>query len=96
MTKSDYGYETEHVGNLGITIVKGYRNIRIGKAIVREIIKRARKRFEILEVNEVFSNNEPAKRLYEGVGFRMCGIMSRHIKRGKRHIDSETMTLRLR
>ncbi len=94
--KVGYGYETEHVGELGITIVKEGRNIGIGKALVREIIKKARERYEILEATGIFSNNKAAIRLYEGAGFKTCAVMSRHMKRGNKYFDEIRMSLRLK
>jgi RimJ/RimL family protein N-acetyltransferase len=94
--KVGYGYETEHVGELGITIVKEGRGIGIGKAIVREILKKARKKYEIIEATGIFSTNKAAIRLYEGAGFKTCAVMPSHMKRGNKYFNEIRMSLRLK
>lgn len=94
--KVGYGYETEHVGELGITIIKEGRGIGIGKAIVKESLKLAKKKFEIVEATGVFSTNTPALRLYKSAGFKVSGIMPRHMKRMGKYFDEVRLSIKLK
>lgn len=94
--KVGYGYETEHVGVLGITIIKEGRGIGIGKAIVRESLKLAKKKYEIVEATGIFSTNKAALRLYEGAGFKLSGIMPKHMKRKGKYFDEVRMSIKLK
>ncbi len=87
--------ELSHVGILGMRVTRDMRGKGIGKAMMREIIKRSRGRFEMLELS-VMSTNTVGKRLYGKAGFRRWGIAPRAVKRGRRYIDMEHMALRLK
>lgn len=83
-----------HVGVLGISVVKGYRGIGVGEALLRRTLEACRGKFEMV-VLEVFSNNTAAKRLYEKVGFKTYGTLPRGIKRNGEYVDLIQMYLLL-
>lgn len=62
-----------HVGNLGISIINGYRGIGLGTHMMKEIIKLAKKELrpkpKIIKLT-VFPGNKSALALYKKLGFR--------------------------
>lgn len=64
---------SDHIANFGISIIDGYRGIGLGKAMMEEIIKLAKKDLKpkpkIIKL-EVFENNSPAIKLYKKMGFK--------------------------
>ena len=83
-----------HVGLLGIAIREGYRGIGIGNALIRDVLKKAKGRWNVV-VLEVFGNNRAAMRLYKGNGFRIYGVLPRGIRSGRRYVDSILMYKRV-
>jgi GNAT superfamily N-acetyltransferase len=62
-----------HVGNAGYFVVPEWRGQGVGEALVVESMERARSLgFDALQFNFVFETN-PARSLYERLGFRMVG-----------------------
>ena len=62
-----------HVANAGYFVVAGHRGAGIGEALVRHSMDTARSRgFDALQFNFVFEPN-PARRLYERLGFEAVG-----------------------
>ena len=86
--------ETSHVANLGIRVVRDMRGSGIGTALIKEIIKRSRGKFEILDLS-VMAINRDAERLYRKFGFVRWGTASGYVKRKGRYIDQDHMSLRL-
>ena len=69
-----------HVAQFGIFICDGYRNLGLGKSMLKEFIEIAKKRgFEILQLS-VFANNTRAFHVYKTCGFKEIGRLSRDIK----------------
>lgn len=67
-------YRQSHVGILGISVRKEYRGIGLGKILMKEVIKLAKKRLKIKLVKlDVFENNKIAINLYKKVGFKIVG-----------------------
>jgi RimJ/RimL family protein N-acetyltransferase len=87
--------EMSHVGVLAIRVARGWRGRGIGTKLLAYTLKRCRRRFEIIELWP-FATNEGAKRLYARFGFKRWGTAQGYIKRGKRYIDLEYMSLRLK
>ena len=86
--------EDSHVGVLGMVVRKESRGRGIGSALLENVLKECRGRFEMIEL-VVFSTNEKAKRLYERHGFRAWGISRKSLKRGGRYFDEVHMSLDL-
>lgn len=84
--------ETSHVGELGIEILSSYRHKGLGSALLAEVIKEGKRRFEIIECN-VFSINKHAIKLYRKFGFKKCGTWPKHIKKNGKYIDITLMCL---
>jgi L-amino acid N-acyltransferase YncA len=69
-----------HVAELGIYILKSYRNHGLGTLLIKEFIEVARKsRFEIIQLS-AFSTNKRAMHVYRKCGFKECGKLTRDIK----------------
>lgn len=86
--------ERSHVGRLSIFVMKDYRGRRIGKRLIKTAIKKASRRFEIVDL-DVISNNNIARQIYKKFGFKSWGIAPGFIKRGKKYLDTEYMYLKL-
>ena len=86
--------EQSHVGELGLLVRRGFRGRGVGSALLREVLRRCRGRFEMVRLS-VFATNEGAKRLYRSFGFQTVGVHPRAIKRGTSYIDEEWMLLTL-
>lgn len=70
-----------HVGTLGMTVAKQFRNQGIGKALLTELLLWAEKNPIIEKVTlEVFAANTNAIALYTRLGFKEEGRMKRGIK----------------
>ncbi len=84
--------EHHHLGLLGITIAKAYRDRGVGAALMASVLEKCRGKFERIELS-VFSDNERAKHLYVKFGFVTTGREPGRIKRGDRYLDEERMQL---
>jgi len=84
-----------HVGEFGITIRKDYRGIGLGKYLMGEILKLAKKELKpkpkIIRLS-VFSTNKPAINLYKKYGFKKVGTIPKQVQcKGK--LTSEVIML---
>ena len=81
-----------HVGDLGILIKSGYRDIGIGSEMMKTLIDQARvMRLKILSLT-VFATNKRAIHVYEKVGFKEIGRIPKGIFRNGKYIDRVMMT----
>jgi ribosomal protein S18 acetylase RimI-like enzyme len=72
MKANGYG-RAAHVGNAGYFVVPAARGLGLGEALVRHSFETARAHgFDALQFNFVFASN-PARRLYERLGFEVVG-----------------------
>lgn len=84
-----------HKGNIwGMYVVPEARVAGIGRLLLNEVVRRSHN-LDGLEqiVLTVTSNNKPAKRLYENIGFRCYGVEKRALKIGHDYFDDEFMVL---
>jgi RimJ/RimL family protein N-acetyltransferase len=88
-------YEAPHIADLGVSVIKEYRNKGIGTAIVKELLRLAKGKYEIVTA-ETFSRNTASKKLLRRAGFRKWGLGPRFIKRGKLYMDSELFYLKIK
>ncbi len=95
VTRQRPGSETDHVGELGIAVRSGYRNMGIGRKLMASAISACRGRFETIQLS-VFAVNYAAIRLYRSVGFVRWGTLPRAVRRGRRYFDQDLMFLDLR
>lgn len=76
-------WRRNHIGKFGITIVHGYRGMGLGKYLMSEVIKLAKKDLipkpKIIQL-EVYINNKPAINLYKKMGFRIVAKIPKQIQ----------------
>jgi RimJ/RimL family protein N-acetyltransferase len=88
------GY-SKHVGNLGIIIKDGFRDIGVGTEMLKRLITYAQERgLKLLQLG-VFSTNTRAKHVYENVGFRETGCIPKGIYKNGKFVDHITMVKEL-
>jgi RimJ/RimL family protein N-acetyltransferase len=80
-----------HVGDIGIIIKQGYRDIGIGTEILKLLITQARERGLKMATLRVFETNKRAKHVYKKLGFRECGRVPGEIFKNGQYIDHITM-----
>ncbi len=87
-----------HVGNFGITIRNNYRGIGLGKYLMKEIIKLAKKELQpkpkIIRL-AVFPTNKPAISLYKKFGFKKVAKIPEQIQYRGKLIDEIIMLLKV-
>lgn len=84
-----------HVGNFGISVEKEFREEGIGFELARTIIEEAKKKIKGLKIIilDVFVINEKAKKLYQKLGFKEYGRLSKGIFYKGKYIDEVKMVL---
>lgn len=87
-----------HVGEFGIPIRKEYRGVGLGKKLMKEIIKLAKKELKhhlkILRLS-VFATNKIAQNLYKKLGFKKVAKIPRQLKHKGKLIDEIVMIKKL-
>jgi RimJ/RimL family protein N-acetyltransferase len=82
---------SHHVADVGLMISRSHRRRGIGLALMEVAEAWARSvGVEKLELH-VFPHNEPAKALYERLGYRKEGFRRRHYRRGSDYLDAILM-----
>ncbi len=66
------------------------RKAGVGRRLVETIVEFARHRVELMQLS-VVSDNEPARRLYERLGFLEYGIEKKALKQDGRYYDEVLM-----
>jgi ribosomal protein S18 acetylase RimI-like enzyme len=88
-------HKERHKGHVwGVYVSPGQRGKGLGKALMLEIIRRAREIAGIEQITLVASAKLPAQKLYESVGFESYGIEPHSLKIGKEYVDDVLMVLR--
>lgn len=91
INKRRYGCE-KHVGDLGIIIKSGYRDLGVGTEMMKTLIDQARIMGIKILAFDVYATNKREIHVYEKVGFMETGkIPKRYYKKGK-YIDAVIMT----
>jgi RimJ/RimL family protein N-acetyltransferase len=84
--------KNRHVGFLGITILKDFRRIGIGTAMMVRLIEWAKKQEDLEKISlTVFSTNKAAINLYGKLGFKMEGKSKKQYKIDGKYVDEITM-----
>jgi len=84
--------KNKHVGFLGISILKEFRKIGIGTAMMKYIMEWARRQKGLEKVSlTVFSTNEAAINLYRTFGFQIEGMSKKQYKIEGKYIDETIM-----
>ena len=80
-----------HKGALvGMYVRPEARRTGVGRRLVEAIIDTARRHVELVQLTVVMGN-EPARRLYAGLGFVEYGLEKRALKQGDRYFDEILM-----
>jgi ribosomal protein S18 acetylase RimI-like enzyme len=92
------GLKEQHKGRIwGVYVAAAYRGQGIGRAMMDEVLSRARNAVGIVQVIlTVAVTQTAAKRLYESLGFEPFGREPRALLIGEQCVDEEYMILRLR
>lgn len=87
--------KTSHRGHIwGVYISAKYRGRGVGQALLAELLRLARLLPGIEQVTlAVSSDNVPARRLYEALGFKSYGCEARALKIGDAYVDEDLMVL---
>lgn len=85
--------KVQHVGEIGINIMDGYRDMGLGYKMMNYAIDWARRRGYIKLCLSVFSSNERAIHLYKKCGFREEGRRKAQFKIGDTYVDEVEMGL---
>jgi ribosomal protein S18 acetylase RimI-like enzyme len=87
-------WRRNHIGRFSIAINNGYRRMGLGKHMMEEIIKLAKKDLnpkpKIIQL-EVYANNEPAIGLYKKMGFKIVAKLPEQIQHKGKLIDELIM-----
>ena len=85
------GRKEAHKGLLvGMYVRPSARKAGVGRRLVETIVEFARHRVELIQLS-VVSDNEPARRLYESLGFLEYGIEKKALKQGGCYYDEVLM-----
>ena len=84
-----------HVGNLGISVKQGYRDIGIGLDLMKEAEKHAIHMGLKVACLEVFEGNDRAIHVYEKMGYKVTGRKPGAVLHKGKYIDSIVMMRKL-
>jgi len=84
--------KNKHVGFLGISVLKGFRRIGVGEAMMNYIMEWVKKQGGLEKISlTVFSTNKAAINLYRKFGFAIEGVSKKQYKIEGKYIDGITM-----
>jgi len=87
------GEKNAHKGRLwGVYVRPSSRNLGVGRLLVNAILDVARESVELVQLS-VVSENRPALRLYQSVGFLEFGRETKASKYGEKYYDETLMVL---
>ncbi len=87
------GEKNAHKGRLwGVYVRSSSRNLGVGRLLVNAVLDVARESVELMQLS-VVSDNRPALRLYESVGFLEFGRETKASKYGDTYYDETLMAL---
>jgi RimJ/RimL family protein N-acetyltransferase len=95
IASSDINRQTgfqKHVGVVGIVIRKDFRELGIGTAMMRVLIKQAKKMSLGVLTLTAFASNKRAIHVYEKVGFLQTGLIPKKLLKQGKYIDEVIMT----
>ena len=86
----------QHVGVIGMSVHEDWQGKGVGTALMRAGVDLADDWLNLTRLElEVYTDNEPAVRLYERFGFEREGLLRQHAYRDGRYVDA-LMMARLR
>ncbi|MBD6956372.1 MAG: GNAT family N-acetyltransferase [Thermoplasmatales archaeon] len=80
-------FKEKHVGEIGISVRKGYRREGIGRKLMEETIKLGKRIGIKLVILRVFKANKNAISLYKKLGFKKYGLLPKGIKHKGKYVD---------
>jgi putative acetyltransferase len=81
-----------HVGQIGMAVRDEFQHKGVGTALMQAAVDLADKWLNLLRLElEVFSDHEPAVRLYKKFGFAIEGTLVRYAYRAGQYVDVYTM-----
>ncbi|BAM92350.1 GCN5-related N-acetyltransferase [Bradyrhizobium oligotrophicum S58] len=90
------GPKNSHKGRMfGMYVRPGSRQLGLGRLLLNTLLDAAREQVELIQLI-VVSDNLPARRLYESVGFLEFGLELKGLKYGDRYYDQVHMALDFR
>ncbi|WP_309122615.1 GNAT family N-acetyltransferase [Paenibacillus sp.] len=92
------GTKTAHKGNVfGMYVSPAHRGNGVGKTLMTELLRLAGEREGLEQINlTVVSDNIPAKKMYEGLGFEVFGIERNALKYNGLSFDEDWMVYRMK
>jgi putative acetyltransferase len=82
----------KHVAGIGMGVRDDWQGKGVGTALMQAVLDLADKWLNITRIElEVFTDNEPAIRLYKKFGFEIEGTLRRHAFRDGEYVDSYYM-----
>jgi ribosomal protein S18 acetylase RimI-like enzyme len=88
------GEPNAHKGRLfGMYVRSSFRNLGLGRLLLNAVLDVARESVELIQLSVVSSENRPALRLYESVGFLEFGRETKASKYGDKYYDETLMVL---
>jgi len=84
--------KNKHVGFLGITILKDFRGVGIGNAMMKYIAEWTKLQEALEKISlTVFSTNKPAIELYKKFGFKIEGVSKKQYRIEETYVDDVIM-----
>ena len=81
-----------HVGKIGMSVRDDFQSKGVGTALLQAAVDLADKWLNLLRLElEVYSDHEPAVRLYKRFGFAVEGTLVRYAYRAGQYVDVYTM-----
>ena len=87
--------DRHHHGHLGLTLVRDYRGLGIGRRIMETLVRESRGRGMRTLDAEFLADNVAARRTYEREGFKQAGIIPKKVFRGGKYFDGLIMAREL-
>jgi L-phenylalanine/L-methionine N-acetyltransferase len=82
----------KHVGEIGMAVRDDIQGRGVGSALMQAAIDLADNWLNLTRLElQVYTDNEPAIRLYKKFGFTIEGTLMKHAFRGGQYVDSYTM-----
>ena len=82
----------QHAGAIGMSVHEDWQGKGVGAALMRAGVDLADNWLNLTRLElEVYTDNEPAVRLYERFGFEREGLLRQHAYRDGRYVDAYAM-----
>ena len=85
--------DSSHVGEVGISVLSGYRNMGIGTEMMRMLLHKSKKAELKVLVLSLYGDNKHARYIYEQLGFKETGRIPNGFYRKNTYVDEIIMTL---